>query len=179
MGLPRAAGLAAALRASARAGAPSAAGSAASPARRTTARTRSVGRREGWGTGPAPRTSSASTSGSRVWPQCRSAWRYAANHPCCCPLSLIALGPEQVYAVLALGSLSAVALMRSEPKEDQAQTPQQVHKQLEESGHFEQCSASKCLRPPFGRAFVYVAKASLTKGAGAQRTRSTSSSRSA
>ena len=59
--------------------------------------------------------------------------------------------------MLALGALSAVGLMRSEPKEDQVQTPQQVHKQLEESGHFEQCSASM-LRPPFGRAFVYVAK---------------------
>ena len=47
--------------------------------------------------------------------------------------------------MLALGALSAVALMRSEPKEDQGQTPQQVHKQLEESGHFEECSASKCL----------------------------------
>ena len=45
--------------------------------------------------------------------------------------------------MLALGALSAVALMRSEPKEDQGQTPQQVHKQLEESGHFEECSASK------------------------------------
>ena len=79
--------------------------------------------------------------------------------------------------MLALGSLSAVALMRSEPKEDQAQTPQQVHKQLEESGHFEQCSASKCCGLLWQSVCVRC-KASLTKGAGAQRTRSTSSSRS-